>query len=385
MGLFSRKKRGPSAADPGHLTEKLRACEADRQFLSEAFAALLNTAKEFFLDSKDADGDNRKTTEAIDDLLRSIISGDSIDTLRPAFDKHHRAIVLNLDRQKATLREKEAEYKQIIALLTKGMADIRTENKDFNDRMFRQSDSLETIRQLEDIRKIRSELDREITTIREVVKEKQAQDAETIKKLSTKVTQLKAELDASSQNSLRDGLTGLYNEQALNRYLHRMIPPGDDSVATFSMLVADVDRLEQIEATYGSDLAQRVILAAGQECRNAFDRDEFVARYRRGTYIIILPGISRKAAVNTAKTLTKSISSKRYTIDEALTDHTLSFSASVGVSTYKTGDTVTSITSRAVQALASARRSGSGRVVSDKSIFVIFRSGGKTMEDLHED
>ncbi|MBW1780252.1 MAG: diguanylate cyclase [Deltaproteobacteria bacterium] len=384
MGLFSRKK-DLLTSDADALSEKLGACEAERQFLSEALVDLLKTAKEFSLDPEGTDTDSRKTTEGVDKLVHAIASGEPTDTLRPAFDRQLRAIMLDIDRQKSTLREKEDEYKEMIALLTEGMADLSTENRDFNDRMFKQSDSLETIRQLEDIRKIRSELDRQITTIRDVVKEKQAQDAQTIKKLSNQVTELKAELEASSQDSLRDGLTGLYNERALNRYLQRMVPSEGGSVTSFSMMITDVDRLDQIEATYNSDLALRVILAAGHECRNAFNRDEFIARYRKGTYVIILPGIPRKAAVKKAKSLVKTMSSKRYTIDEELTDHTLSFSASIGVSTYQAGDTAASITSRAVQALAAARRSGPGRVVSDKSIFIIFRKGGKTMEDLHED
>jgi diguanylate cyclase len=280
-------------------------------------------------------------------------------------------------------REKEAEYKDIIDILSRAMADITVGNKDFTENVFRQSERLEQLSQLEDIRLIKRNLQQQVATLKTAVRDKQKKDTDMIDLLSEQVTVLKTELEVSQQASFRDGLTGMYNEQALNRYLKTLVKPGADAPSPFSLLVIDIDNYDKIVETYSAELGQRVIMAAGQECRNLFNRDEFVARYNKGTFVAVLPAIQRKAAVKKAKKLCRTIAAKRYQIDEALTGHTLSFTVSIGVSALKRGDTISTVTSRAIQALSSARRSGTNQVVSEKTIFLRFKKGDTvTLEDL---
>jgi len=378
---WSSREKSKDALSGEAVSAELRACGDSRRFYSEALRKLLGTVKETL--AEEPAGGAEKCVEVIDALLATLASETELKKIQPEFESRHRAIAMHLLRLKESFREKEAEYKEIIDILTKAMADIHTGNKDFTEKIFKQSEKLEQLSQLEDIRIIKSNLKQQVASLKTAVRDKQARDVDMIGLLSEQVTTLKTELEVSQQASFRDGLTGLYNEQALNQHLKTQVKPGADSRSPFSLLVVDIDNYDKIVETYSPELGQRVILAAGQECRNLFNRNEFVARYNKGTFVAILPAVPRKTAVRKAKKLCQTIAAKRYQIDEALSGHTLSFTVCIGVSTLKKGDTVTTVTSRAIQALYSARRSGPNHVVSEKTIFLLFKKGGtESLEDL---
>ncbi len=381
MRLFLGKD-GKSDSNDSDLAAKLQSCEDNCRFYTDALKALFDTMKAAVVD--EAAAGTGPYLKAIDDLHAKFESEPDSEKLGPYFETQNRAIGLQLRQQKDILEEKEKEYKDIIAILTKAMAAINTDNIKFAEKLFQQSEKMEQITQLEDIKSIKSALSREIASMRSSVKEKQSQDTKVIEQLSGQVSTLKAELEASQQASMRDGLTGLYNEQALNRYLKTMVAPATAPHSPFSMLVIDIDKFDKIEGTYGTALGQRVILAASQECRSIFQKDEFLARYIKGTFVVIIPSETLKNAVNKSKALYKAISKKRYQIDEGLEGHTLSFTVSIGVSSYRKQDTAATVTSRAIQALYTARRSGSNHVVSEKTVFLRFKRGGdEKIEDLN--
>lgn len=381
MKLFPRKEK-ESSSTGDETAERLKDCEKGRQSGLDALRTLLETLQSHCPqpdESRDA-----SFRQSVDKFLSKLTPDIDAEHLRAIIDKHQPVILSHLTELKETINEKEREYRDIIAILTRAMADIDADNTDFAEKIFRQSENLEKITFLDDIKTIKNELKKEIQTIKSTVKEKQARDAETIDALSKQVSHLETELGASQKALMRDGLTGLYNEDALNRYLRNVVKQSAVSRRPFAMLIIDIDSYDKIEETYGPGLMERVILAAGQECRNLLQGNEFLARYRRGTFVAILPDESRKKAVVRAKGLSKTIAAKRYRIDEALANHTLSFTVSIGVGTYRSGDTTASLTSRAVQALYAARKSGKGKVVSEKTVFLSFisKDGTETFEDV---
>ena len=380
MKWFSHKNAKPSAPgeDPG---AQLQRSGDVRRSIVAILQALLATVKGCFFDEKDPESE--KFLKAIDHLSAALPAAEDPEEITALFEASHGIIASFVQRQRAVAREKENEYKDIIAILTKAMADMNVGNQAFGETIFEKSEKMERITLLEDIREIKTAIQQESASIKAAVQEKQSQDDQMIGRLSEQVTTLKSELEISQQVSLRDGLTGLYNEQALNRYLKTLIGPGVAPRSAFSMLVIDIDRFEKIEKTYGAAIGQRVIMAAAQECRNTYHREEFVARYQRGTFVVVLPRATRKQAVRSAKDLCRAVAAKRYRIDEELAEHTLGFTVSIGVSSGNHRDTVAAITGRAVQALFAARRSGPNRVASDKTLFMRFKKKGEeTLADL---
>jgi hypothetical protein len=71
--------------------------------------------------------------------------------------------------------------------------------------------------------KIKVVLQEEAEQIRKVFKEKQAQDKEKIERLSRQVSSLRTELNKVKRTTIRNGLTGLYTREALDRFLTTII------------------------------------------------------------------------------------------------------------------------------------------------------------------
>jgi diguanylate cyclase len=381
MKWLSRKAPA-SRAPENRQGDRLRTCEQRRGFYQASLLAVLGSLRAFFEENRTETGETAKAD--LEGCIRSATVEEKLEVEQKAFTDHHRAVSLELRRMGESWRKKEGEFREMIGVLTRAMTDAQADNRAFGEKVHRQGEAIETISRLEDVRQMRRALQREVALLQAVVREKQIRDAETIEKLSGKVSALESELKASRQVSMRDGLTGLYNEEALNRYLKSMVNPEDDSRSPFSMMVADIDRFDRIETAYGEALAQRVILAAAQVFQSRFQGDELLARYRKGTFVALLPGRSRKEAVSAAKGLCRSMASRRYAIDSNLADHTLSFTISIGVSSWKRGDSAASVTARAVQALDAARRSGTGKVVAENAVTLFFQRGGpSSIEDLH--
>lgn len=373
MSLFVRKKDSV-AVDMRELSKKFQDCEMNSQFLELAVRALLALIKEFSFDVKELGTDQFR--KGIDDLSEKIVSEKKKRKIETFFERHKRIVKSFAERQNKYINDRENELRDIINLLTKAIATSNAENLDFNEKIIEQSKKFEQITQLDDIKVIKNSLKNEIEEMMHRVQEKQSLDAKRIEILSGQVSTLKTELEEVKKDTLRDGLTGAYNEQALDRYLKSLVEKNIIGHFLFSMLILDIDNFDNIENTYGPKLVKRVVLAAANECKMFFRSNDFIARYKKGTFVIVLPGESRRSSYNKAKRLCKTIAAKRYSVNDDLDGHMLSYTVCIGVSTYRKGDTVNSVTGRAVKALHTAKGYGKNRVVSEKSR--LFFSRGET-------
>jgi len=375
------KKRDRLSLENEKWAKKLRKCDDERQFYESWVRTLLLFIKDFSLDIKELDTGRFK--EGIDRLAEKVRLRKKRKKLKPIFEKEKENIISYIDRQKKHLHDRETELKDIINLLAKALAAVNAESEDFNQKMYEQSEKIEKITLLDDIKLIKTALTQEIEQMRETVREKQSKEAKQIESLSEQVSTLKSELEKTKAESVRDELTGAYNVQAFDRYIKNTVEKNAVMHSPFSMFVLDIDDYDKIEDTYGQNISERVILAIAQECWKFTRSDDFFARYRKGTFIIVLPGESLRRVSKKARQLCKSIATNRYYVDDALHGHRLSFTVSIGVSTYRRGDSVATVTSRAVKALYAARRSGKNRVATEKVRFLLFkRDEVETIEQL---
>jgi len=336
------------------------------QFFQLVIGTLFALIKEFSLDLKEIDADGFKA--GVDKLTEKILSEEKIKKAQSFFEKHKKSIYLFIERLKKYLSERENEFKGIIDLLTKGMATLDEDNRIFNQKIYGQSEKIEQITFLDDIKKIKSALKQEIEHVRKTVKEKQKQDKQYMEQLSKKVDILNVELERAVAESQRDGLTGAFNRLAFDRYIIDLVSRNIISDAPFSLLLLDIDDFKYINDTYGHPIGDRVILALVQKCREITRKDDFIARFGGDEFAIIMPGASLRNATKKAKQLSKQIAGTRYALNTSEDSLELSFSVSIGVSAYGKGDTTAAVTERADRALYSAKESGKARVISEKDL-----------------
>ncbi|MDY7032608.1 MAG: GGDEF domain-containing protein [Thermodesulfobacteriota bacterium] len=359
-----RKKKVDLLSSTKELADKSVGDQSKEDFLIMAIQSLLFYIKEFSLDLKEIDAEGFK--KEMDDLSGKLLSEKRTKKLEVAFEKYQRTIKGFIKLEKEYFLKRDSEFKSIVELLTKAIASISTENEDFNQRIYKQTEKIEKITLLDDIKKIRTDLAQEIERMRETISEKQLKESKEIETLSGKVSSLKAELQKVKKESLRDGLTGIYNRLAFDKYMGKLVTQKNLSRSRFSMLMLDIDDFKKINDTFGHKIGDRVLLALVQKCKGNIRREDFLARYGGEEFVIILPQASLKNAMKKANAICKSVAGDKYTMSDDKGAPKLTFTVSIGVSTFRKDDTADSVIVRADEALYEAKKSGKNRFVCER-------------------
>jgi diguanylate cyclase len=327
--------------------------------------AMLHFLKSFALDLSEIRSDRFK--EMIDDLSQQFVSPERPKRIELDFERRKEKILSFIEHQHRYITEREKELRDIIDLLTKAMANLDVGNREFYHRVYDQSEKMEQITLLDDIKKIRSALQYEVTQMREIVDQKKDQDRRQVQLLASQVDSLRQELEKTKVKSMTDGLTGAHNRQAFDDTLKDLMVRSRVMNNELSLLMLDLDDFKKINDTYGHLIGDRVLVAFCQKCRKSIRGDDVLARYGGEEFAIILPGASLKNALKKGRQICDAISSARYATEDDNDEDYLSVTVSIGVAACKRDDTAETIISRADKALYKAKRSGKNCAVAIKS------------------
>lgn len=167
--------------------------------------------------------------------------------------------------------------------------------------------------------------------------------------------QLKVEREALLKKSTTDPLTGLYNrikieegflyEQQL--YLHNQTP--------LSVILIDLDNFKAINDSHGHNTGDKYLQKFAKTLQEFCKNDDMIGRWGGEEFIILLPKTSLVEAAARAERLKDTVQN----IDCPLIGRR---TASFGIASIKDHDTLTSLVSRADEALLIAKTLGKNRV-----------------------
>ena len=361
MGLFA--KRTPAKE------RSVAEIEADLEHYRERHALYLLTIrtllyyiKEFSLDLTEIDADRFK--ECMDTLAGHFLGDEKPSRLQSILADYKDIILAYIEREKGYLRDREGEFKNIIAVLTTGLTTLTEENQEFNTSMYERSVNLEKITYLDDIRKMKEELRREVEHLKDNVRDKQRRDTQRLHTLSQEVKTLRIDVEQAQHASLTDGLTGAYNRLAFDRHIQKLVRRHTISPISCALLLLDIDNFKQVNDQYGHPVGDRVLMALVQRCRTLIRQDDLLARYGGEEFVVVLHGASLRQGLKKARALCKEVAGVRYAIDEQHPHETIAFTVSIGVSALQPGDTAEDVIKRADQALYAAKHQGKNRAVS---------------------
>lgn len=352
--LFRRRRN--------HLTDnliELNSRLSDGQKREEAYQTVMRTLlvliKDFALDIAELKTDRFRAS--LDNFGEKFFEHRKPRRILTRFDKQKTTVATFIERQKAYLEEREKELRNIIELLTRAMVSVNTENDAYHRKILQQSEKMEQITRLDDIRKIKSALEKEIASLRQTVRSKQTGEEARMENLAGQVKTLRQELEQVKEESRRDGLTGIYNRRAFDDYLQSLMDRNMLQRQDFALLMMDIDDFKTINDTYGHPVGDRVLLAMADACRQMVRSDDFLGRYGGEEFVMVLPGASRRNAAKKARQICKTIQSTRYTLDDE-GQLSLALTVSIGVTAFKRGDTAAVLLERADEALYEAKQSG---------------------------
>jgi diguanylate cyclase (GGDEF)-like protein len=108
--------------------------------------------------------------------------------------------------------------------------------------------------------------------------------------------------------SIRDNLTGLYNDRYFYNQLAEDIRSAQDSGGDLSLVFLDIDRFKEVNDTYGHLAGSHLLSELGAILLSFPDREEiFPARYGGDEFVIILPSTDIHSAKKFAKRLKKTL------------------------------------------------------------------------------
>ena len=151
--------------------------------------------------------------------------------------------------------------------------------------------------------------------------------------------------------AMTDELTGLYNRHKGNDVLAKEIERGNRYGGDFSVIFLDIDHFKKINDTYGHDIGDSILQELSNLVQLHTRKTDAIIRWGGEEFIILAPNINQEQALLFAQKLRKTI--ELYTFE--VVDH---ITVSMGVSSFKKGDTKESLIKRSDEALYDAKAGG---------------------------
>jgi len=169
---------------------------------------------------------------------------------------------------------------------------------------------------------------------------------------------LEAQVQATSQQSLRDALTGLWNRESILSLLFAETDRVQRMGTQLSFLLLDLDNFARINAEYGYDTGDKILHEVAVRLRRYMRSYDLLGRTGEDEFLIALPGCNAYQARHLADRILTIMLRNPF----AAADGKIRVTASIGLAQSR-GRTPLVVLREAAQSLASAKRekSKSGR------------------------
>lgn len=112
---------------------------------------------------------------------------------------------------------------------------------------------------------------------------------------------LRAERDTFHAQSMRDGLTGLYNRTAIQEALERDLSRASRDGSAVGVVMADIDHFKQLNDQHGHLVGDEVLREVALRMRRTVRRYDSVGRYGGEEFLLIFPGCDRSLTLMLAE------------------------------------------------------------------------------------
>ena len=204
-----------------------------------------------------------------------------------------------------------------------------------------------------------------VSTTREVAANNRTLEAR-MRESRTEVESLREKLEATRIESLTDPLTGLANRKHFEEMLRKTLD-GASRGAAASLIVLDIDFFKRFNDLYGHLTGDQVLRLVAVVMRENVEKGAMLARFGGEEFGILLPGTGRDTARALAEKVRTNVMGRelmKRSTGESLGKVTIS----LGVATYRRGDSPVSLLERADLCMFAAKRAGRNRTLDDATI-----------------
>lgn len=192
----------------------------------------------------------------------------------------------------------------------------------------------------------------------EVEKAKKAQ--ENIKKLKQKIVKTEKDARAMAKKAdyfqtaaTTDGLTGLYNRHAFDRRINQALKRFQEEGQPVSLILFDMDNFKWINDTLGHVAGDKILQKVALCLKEAFRKDDFIARYGGDEFAAVIEGIDMDIARKKILDFKNLFDKKRF-FSHSVGDVNVTVSA--GITMSKEGDDVEDFINRADKSMYESKK-----------------------------
>jgi diguanylate cyclase (GGDEF)-like protein len=161
--------------------------------------------------------------------------------------------------------------------------------------------------------------------------------------------------------SIRDGLTGLFNRHFMQISLERELARASRRKSILAVYMLDLDHFKRFNDTFGHAAGDLVLKAISEIFKASIRTEDIACRYGGEEFTIILPDITQAVAYERADSIRKAVANLRIPLEHEVLGE---FSVSIGIAMYPTdGENADDLVRRADQALYRGKRGGRNQVV----------------------
>jgi diguanylate cyclase (GGDEF)-like protein len=245
----------------------------------------------------------------------------------------------------AYLQQTANQVKEIMLIVAETAHALTERDQRYAQQFGEFAEQLAAIGNLEDLSKIRSSLGKSAHQLKSYV-EKLVHDGEqSMSRLRAEVSVYQTRLDEVERVATRDPVTGVANRYKAERQLQFRI----DHARQVTVALFDLDNFKQINDRYGHPCGDNLLAQFAAELRCAFRSSDLVSRWGGDEFLVIVECGAEEARDRTEPA--RKWVDGEYTVQSGGEAHKVLIRASLGVSSWRIGDTAAELVARADAAM----------------------------------
>jgi diguanylate cyclase len=181
------------------------------------------------------------------------------------------------------------------------------------------------------------------------------------------IQHLRETLESIRSEALTDALTGLANRKHLDGMLLQSVDQASVGGEALSLLMIDIDRFKSFNDTFGHMTGDQVLRLVSMSLRNSVRPTDTAARFGGEEFAVILPQTPLKLALVVAERVRQAVMSREL-VKRSTGESLGRVTVSIGVASFRRGDTAPILLERADRCLNEAKRTGRNRTLTEADV-----------------
>ncbi len=185
-----------------------------------------------------------------------------------------------------------------------------------------------------------------------------------LEELHFQTNQLRESLEAARAAAIIDPLTNISNRRAYDERFEIEYTRWKRYREPLTLAIIDIDHFKRINDVYGHPIGDKVLQTVAERIQGQVRESDFFGRIGGEEFAFILVNSDLESSMTKVEALRRSIEHCKFTVKT----EELQVTISIGVATFKDGDTIDAIYQRADKALIKAKKTGRNKSLSERDM-----------------